>query len=144
VRAQIGIEFFLLLAVVLAFIMLFYSISVTETERTRVLESAVLSKRLLDSLSMRVDFAFLAGNGSVFEFKGFVPKGGNCFYFDAGSQRLYCALSSLEVPNVADSIFVFGPELKSPVSVYCDGPIERGWISNIKIVNNGSEVFIEC
>lgn len=143
-KAQIGIEFFLLLSVVLAFMLLFYSVSVVESERTRVLESAVLSKRLLDSLSARLDFAFLAGNGSVFEFEGFVPEGGNCFYFDAGSQRLYCALSSMEAPNVADSIFVFGPVLKSPVSVYCGGPVKGGWLSGAVIANNGSEVFVEC
>lgn len=143
-KAQFGIEFFLVLTVVMAFILLFYASSVTESERTRVLESAVLAKAAVYSLSERADLVYLSGAGSRASLRVFVPQGANCFYLD-GENRVYCSLTSPEVYSVAESDEVRGPVLRAPASfALCPGPLEQGeWIElNATAVAGG--VAFEC
>jgi len=144
VKAQFGIEFFLVLTVVMAFILLFYTSSVVESERTRVLESALLAKAAVYSLSDNADLVYLSGVGSRASLRVFIPQGVNCFYLD-GENRIYCSLMSPEVYSVAESDAVRGPALRAPASfALCPGPLPQGkWLDlNASAVGNG--VAFEC
>lgn len=142
-KAQLGLEFFLVLSVALAFIMIIYSSASSEGAKTRVLEAAVSCKAFLDPLSERANLVALAGNGSRVYFKGFVPSGANCFYYDAASRRLYCTLTSQAVFEVAESNKVYGPQLRAVVNTSCFVPLAEGW-REFFVSFNGTGVVAEC
>jgi len=143
-KAQLGIEFFLTASVVLAFMLITYGVYVSESEKNKVLESAVLSKTLLDSLSAAANFAALSGNASAIPIRVYAPMGANCFYYDAATKRAYCSLVSPAVGKVSQSDKVYGPVLVEQLGGACSMPLEQNKWFDLRVFANASGVFASC
>ncbi len=138
-KSQIGVEFFLVLSVVVAFIVILYTTAFQEVGKTRALNDAVLSKGAVDSMAQAVDFVYLGGNGSVLSKQLFVSPNSNCFYnTTSGVLSLYCTISSeyLDVLTQGKQQ-VFSQELLIPRSkflLYNCAPFTGGWV-NVTVEN---------
>ncbi|MBS3070035.1 hypothetical protein J4220_00835 [Candidatus Micrarchaeota archaeon] len=138
-KSQIGVEFFLVLSVVVAFSVILYATAYSEVGKTRALNDAVLSKSAIDSMAQAVDFAFLSGNATLLRRELFVSPNSNCFYnTTSGVLKLYCTVSSEYLKELtAGKEQVFSRELLVPRGklVLSDcAPFTGGWV-NVTIRN---------
>jgi hypothetical protein len=144
-KAQIGVEFFLVLSVIMAFIIILYGTASNEIGKTKILNDAVVSKAGVDSLSQAIDFVFLSGSGSVLTKELFVSPNSNCFYLNSSLNRLYCTVSS-EFLNITKGERVLGSPLLTPSSkIVLSGcsPVSAGWIDAV-VENTGANVSVSC
>ncbi|MEM4254728.1 MAG: hypothetical protein QXR53_00165 [Candidatus Norongarragalinales archaeon] len=138
-KSQLGVEFFLVLSVVVAFIVILYTTAFQEIGKTRALNDAVLSKAAVDAMAQGIDFAYLGGDGSVLQKQLFVSQNSNCFYTTpSGLLKVYCTVSSeyLDVLTGGKEQ-VFSQELFTPRGklVFFDcAPLNGGWV-NVSIRN---------
>ncbi|HLD62420.1 MAG TPA: hypothetical protein VI875_00975 [Candidatus Norongarragalinales archaeon] len=138
-KSQVGVEFFLVLSVVVAFSVILYSTAYSEVGKTRALNDAVLSKSAVDSMAQAVDFAFLSGNATLLRRELFVSPNSNCFYnTTSGVLKLYCTISSEYLKELtAGKEQVFSRELLVPrgrlVLSSC-APLTGGWV-NVTVRN---------
>lgn len=91
-KGQLSVEFFILLAVVAAFILILYSNGVSQREQTRLLSAAVQSKAGVDGLANAANYVFLSGEGSVMRKEFFVANGSLCLYVSETGDYLYCTV----------------------------------------------------
>lgn len=139
-KSQLGVEFFLVLSVVVAFIVILYATASSEVGKTRALNDAVLSKAGVDAFAQAVDFVYLGGHGSVLSKEVFVSPNSNCFYETPlpGVLKVYCTVSSeyLDVLTGGKEQ-VFSQELLTPrnkLLVYNCAPYTGGWV-NVTVEN---------
>ncbi len=146
-KSQIGVEFFLVLSVVVAFIVILYGSASGEIGKTRVLNDAVVSKSGVDALSQAVDFVFLSGEGSVLSREIFVSPNSNCFYLDGVERKFYCTVSSEFLQEITGGKErVLGLTLVTPPSrIVLSGcsPVPAGW-AVVSIENTGAGISVSC
>lgn len=146
VKAQLSIEFFLAVSVVLAFILILYGTAMQEVQKNKVLEQAVLGQAFLNSLSSQIEFVAATGNASVLTKEFFVPSNLECLYVDQAKNRLYCLYHSGvagEILGDESSVHtVYGPPLTMQLDrAGCAHP--RGWTSVSTRSVNGN-VSLSC
>ena len=149
-RGQLSIEFFLVLSIIIAFSIILYNISRDEVAKTKAVNSILLSKNAVDSLSQAVDFVALSGNGSALNLSVFVPKEANCFYYNYTRDAFYCVVYSQSLqPSITDKEFVFGPRFQTTLyknfTADCASsfPLAPGWWE-LRARNEGASVNVSC
>ncbi|MFA4946193.1 MAG: hypothetical protein WC607_01485 [Candidatus Micrarchaeia archaeon] len=120
-KAQVSVEFFLLLTLMLALAVLLYAGTGAEQGRARSLDRAAETRAFLERASLALRESWFEGNASTRVFSAFVPGETNCFYWNATSSALYCA-------SIADGAFVAAaaPGLPEP-QTNCTLPLAAGW-----------------
>jgi uncharacterized protein (UPF0333 family) len=149
-KAQLSVEFFLVLSIIIAFSVILYNVSRDEVAKTKAVNSVVLAKNGLDSLSQAVDFVSLSGNGSALNVSFFVSKEANCFFYDAARDAFYCVIYSPSLQaSVTSKQFVFGPRfttrLTKTFQLSCRDafPLRSGWW-NARVASEGASVNVSC
>ncbi|MFH0973339.1 MAG: hypothetical protein V1817_00940 [Candidatus Micrarchaeota archaeon] len=160
-KAQLSVEFFLVLSIIIAFSMILYNISKNEVARTKALDAAVISKNSLDSLTQATDFAALSGNGSALNVSVFVPPGAYCFYYNTTRKAFYCIIANV-TPTTTGSVgqqssdqqmlFVYGARTTSTLqknfASLCASAIQQGGLSagwwELRAQSNGDYVNVSC
>ncbi|MFH1780343.1 MAG: hypothetical protein ABH803_04370 [Candidatus Micrarchaeota archaeon] len=124
-RGQISVEFFLVLSIMIAFILIIYSTVQGEITKQRDLNSIVLAQSALDSVSYLTNFVYLSGPGTSLSKEIFIPSStvetpskasANCFFIPRDSdgnpdvsyvyQALYCTVLSDYVYEVTDPDYI--------------------------------------
>ena len=147
-KSQIGVEFFLVLSVVAAFVVILYGISNQQIGKTRALNDALLSKNAVDVLAQSVDFVYLSGEESVLTKELLVSPNSNCFYHNTTSNRLYCTVSSEYLQELtAGKEEVVSSELLTPASTLqisqgCK-PVTNSWVK-ATVSFSGGQVTVTC
>ncbi len=142
VKAQVAIEFFLMLALVLGLLTVARVSLESEREAQALLADALASKRFVDELT-RYSRLALALNGSVLSARLYAPSGNaNCFY--AGGGALYCSLSGPATGDVLppEENKVFGGEVAEFDLSGCRRPVS-GW-GDYSFSVDGYKVVIDC
>ena len=143
VKAQVAIEFFLMLALVLGLLTVARVSLESERESQALLADALASKRFVEELT-RYSRLALALNGSVLNAHLYAPSGNaNCFY--AGDGALYCSLSGPATGDVLPASGenkVFGAEAAEFDLSGCRRPVS-GW-GDYSFSVDGSKVVIDC
>ncbi len=149
-KGQLSVEFFLVLSIIIAFSVILYNVSREEVAKTKAVNSIVLAKNGLESLSQAVDFVALSGNGSSLNVSFFVSGEANCLFYDAVRDAFYCVVYSPALQgSVTDKQFVFGPRfttrLTKTFQLSCSGafPLRAGWWS-ARVANEGASVNVSC
>ena len=127
-KAQLSVEFFLVTAVIIAFMLLLYTVATGETARTRTLDAALLSKTLVDDVSFAANYVALSGNGSVLKRDVFAGAETNCFFYDDTEKALYCTLEESKMREFGvTGRRVYGRRLLSEAVLQCATPLAPGW-----------------
>ena len=144
-RGQFSIDFFLVLSVILAFLVPLYSVAVDEGGRARFLDSAVLAKHAVDSVSSLVDFVSLSGPSSSASGEVFIPKEANCFFFNSTSSRLYCTMASRYLEGSRNRVESQRLALSTIISFNCgsNGVLSPGWY-DITANYSSSIITVQC
>ncbi|MFH1056479.1 MAG: hypothetical protein V1717_01630 [Candidatus Micrarchaeota archaeon] len=152
-KSQIGVELFLVLSVLAAFIVILYGTASQEISKTKALNDAIISKGAVDSLAQMIDFAFLSGSGTVLSKELLVSQNSNCFYHtDLPLNKIYCTVSSEQLVELvgAGKERVFSQNLTAPSNAVKLGvvgemcaPLTGGWV-NVKVANEGGSVVVSC
>ncbi|VVB68225.1 Uncharacterised protein [Candidatus Norongarragalina meridionalis] len=143
-KAQLGVEFFLVTAVIIAFMLLLYTVATGETARTRTLDAALLSKTLVDDVSFAANYVTLSGNGSVLHRDVFAGAETNCFFYDSTEKAIYCTLEEEKMREFGVSgRRVFGRRLFAEPLMQCATPLAPGWYRVTTEQYNGATV-ISC
>lgn len=150
-KSQIGVEFFLVLSVVVAFIVILYATATQEIGKTRALNDATISKAAVDSMAQGIDFAYLGGNGTVLRREVFVSPNSNCFYnTTVGDLRIYCTISSEYLEELTQGKEqVFSQILLTPRNrLLLSGcnPFTGGWVNLTirNVVSTSGVVNVSC
>lgn len=150
-KGQISVEFFLVLAVIIAFTIILYANASVQVERSFVLQHAVIAQSLVDSFASTANFVYLSGPGAKITKTFYVPAETACFYVEDCNappypvengvpvsssdcqarylNRVYCTLASDELQNM-----VSGTEQ----SVYSQELVFTGFGSSSKFVFDAS------
>ena len=160
-KAQLSVEFFLVLSIIIAFSMILYNISRNEVARTKALDAAVISKSSLDSLTQATDFAALSGNGSALNLSVFVPPGAYCFYYNTTRKAYFCIIANV-TPTTAGQVgqqssdqqmlYIYGARSASTLpknfDTLCASTIQQGGLSagwwELRAQSNGDYVNVSC
>ena len=122
-KAQVSIEFFLIISVIVAFAVLLHSLTSSETNKARQLAQASQTRSFVDAAAFLANEAWLSGNNSFFVKEFFVPRNADCLYFDAAEGRVYCNLFT-DVAEGSVNASVFAPSLDLSG---CPAPLQAGW-----------------
>jgi len=143
-KAQLGVEFFLVTAVIIAFMLLLYTVATGETARTRTLDAALLSKTLVDDVSFAANYVALSGNGSVLCRDVFAGAETNCFFYDSAEKALYCSLEESKMNEFGVSgRRVYGRRLLAEARLFCETPLAPGWY-RVSVTSVGGAVDVAC
>lgn len=149
-KAQLSIEFFLVLSIIIAFSIILYNVSREETAKTRAAGAIVVTKSSLDALSQAVDFVALSGNGSALNLTAFVSREANCFYYNESRGAFYCVIYSPSLQRGgASQQFVFGSRMATGLAKQFDSscvsvfPLRPGWWE-LRAASVGNAVNVSC
>ena len=148
-RGQFSIDFFLVLSVIVAFLVVVYGVAVEEGGKTRLLDSAILSKRGVDSVSSLVEFVSLGGNYSTISVEVFIPREASCFYFNDTTRKISCVLSSRYLTGAKNRVEGRSLFASAPVRFSCGTGSESGWFDvNATLISQtstaGQYVSVSC
>lgn len=120
-RGQISVEFFLVLSIMIAFILIIYTLAQDEINKQRDLNTVVLASSALDSMAFMTNFVYLSGPGSSVSKEVFIPSStsenpskasANCFYLNdpdvtgfpspSSKDSFYCTVISDYVYTITD------------------------------------------
>jgi len=158
-KAQIGVEFFLILSVIAAFMVILYATSSQQIDKTRALNDAVLSKNSVDVLAQAIDFVYLSGDGSKLTKEILVSPNSNCFYHskttdDPGHgtntqnpNRVYCTISAQFLQNLTGGKEqVYSAMLETPegkVDISGCNPLSNMWVKATAL-NSQGQIRVSC
>lgn len=144
-KAQLGVEFFLILSVIIAFAIILYNVGVSEGGQAKALDAVVSAKNTLDYLSSSANYVLLSGNASVLKNALYFPKDARCIYFDETNRTFFCVMSSEFLSRMSDKRLVLSnPVIGSAnVSVTCAPPLNPGWYE-VEVNNTNNTIFISC
>ena len=142
-RGQFSIDFFLVLSVIIAFSIMLYGLAVTETGKARLMDSAVMTKAYLDSISASVDFVYFSGGSSRVSKMLFQPAEATCLYFDDTQKAFFCRISSTYLEGSKNRVFgrpLFANLAAANLKISGCG---QGW-NQVLVVNDGTQVLVTC
>ncbi len=148
-RGQLGIEFFLILSVSIAFAIVLYNAVSEESAEAKVANQVIATKASLESLASAVDLVVLSGDGSVVKRSLLVPSKSICFYYDSGKQQFFCVVYDEhlfdDVGDDSDKTNVYSKTLVKDITVgtKCTEPLAPGWWQ-VTVKNNLGIVDLSC
>ena len=151
-RGQLGIEFFLILSVSIAFAIVLYNTVNEESAESKVANDVIATKASLESLASAVDLVVLSGDGSQVKRSLLVPTRSICFYYDpAPKQQFFCVVYDEHLfddspGDDAGKTKVYSKTLVKEISsglVECAKPLEPGWWQ-VTIKNDAGSIKLDC
>lgn len=118
-KGQLSVEFFLILAIVMAMISMLLANALEQMKYIRQLDAAALAKSCADTVSGVVNYAKLGGAGTSITRDVFVPKDMVCF-LNAGRES-YCLQKE-------SGKKVYGDQFLSPDVSFEEDCYSSGWI----------------
>ncbi|MEW5955185.1 MAG: hypothetical protein AB1626_01440 [Candidatus Micrarchaeota archaeon] len=136
-KAQLGVEFFFVIAFVLLLAVVLTTSMEEQVTQTKELNRAALAKSVCDAVSHAANAVAVQGNGATVRLQQFVPPQTLCLQYNATSQKLYCTVAGVGT--------VSGPALYSLPSVNssCFPSGDQGWML-VTVNNTGGNVSISC
>ena len=158
-KAQIGVEFFLVLSVIAAFIVLLYATTNQQVDKTRALNDAVVSKNSVDTLAQAIDFVYLSGDGSIISKEIIVSPNSNCFYHSLSTDdpgqgtnaqnpnKIYCTISAEFLQQLTGGKEqVYSATLATPedkLDLAGCSPLSNTWVKTT-VTNSQSRITVSC
>ena len=137
-KAQIGIEFFLILGFSLSIVGMLIVNSEHQIAENDKLNAAILSLSALNGVSNAINTVFLQGNGSSLRTQVFIPDDTRCFVLNATTKTLMCDIGD------ASNRVVHGMQLYSVPSNISDWCYYgTGWV-DVKVNSNQSFINMYC
>ncbi len=140
-RGQVGVEFFLVAAFMLALAAVMLTVAEGQLGGVESLDKAALSKSAVDSTAAMVDYVYLSGNYSQLRGEVFVPQGSLCFILNSSRETIQCD-SDPSIPNRVES----RPMRTAAVSFNDSCPptsSARGWFG-LTVTNVNNSVTVNC
>lgn len=136
-RAQVSVEFFLIVTLILALAIILYTGTGVEAGRARGLDSMAETKALAERVASASDAVWFEGNQSSRVFTAFMPSSANCMYWNATSHSLYCFV--IEPPALVRA------QTRSPQPDFseCPAPLKAGWL-RFEVRREGALVMVNC
>lgn len=93
VRAQMSVEFFVVLGFVLFAAGVLLASTESQTKGTRLLNDIAAARAVLDSQTAFANYAYFSGTGTRLVQTFFVPARVSCSNWDAANKQLYCVVA---------------------------------------------------
>jgi len=138
-RAQVGVEFFLLMGFALTVVGVLIANSEYQLSRNDRLDAAILGFSAMSTVASSANSVYLEGNGSSRRFGVFVPKDSKCFV--ARQESSYYILAC-DVGDESGRMARSGPLYAAPAPEVQESCYSfAGWV-DVVVNNSGSDPFV--
>lgn len=147
-RGQVSIEFFLVVAFVLALASALLTVTEEQARQTGVVDRAALAKSALDTFAQAANHAWLSGNGARIYAEIFIPQNSVCLLYNASQTRFYCDVGARCPGSPSQFCYAYSERLLTS-EIYINSttcpPSNTlpGWYS-VQLAHNGTALLAQC